>query len=137
MDIYETTYLITVNSQLAGQAFQDVLAVVFAIVITGYFVGPKLTKPMLWGMTAISASFVIPMIFMVNGIATRIVALGESLPMAQLEQLPYLVHFVQGFGVLPTAVAIAVTQFSLFAAYGGAIYFVFHSHKSGSVTAST
>ena len=137
MDIYEITYLITVNTQLGGQAFQDTLAAIFAIVLTGYFVGPRLTKPMLWGLTAISASFVIPMIFVVNGILQRIVALGESLPAAQLDQLPYLVHFVQGAGILPTVVATAAMPLSLAAAYGAAIYFVFHSHRNGSVTAQT
>ena len=135
MDIYETNYLITVNTQLGGQAFMDALAVIFAIIVTGYFAGPKLTKPMIWGMTAISASFVVPMIFAINGILTRIVALGESLPAAHLEELPYLVHFIQSTGVLPVGIVMAAMPFSLFAAYIAAIYFVFHSHKSGSVTA--
>ena len=120
MDIYETLYLITVTLQLGGQEFMDTLAVVFAIIITGYFAGPRMERPMIWGLTVISALFVGPMTMAVYGTIQRAVAMVDSLPSEQVEQLPYLANFVVMSGSPITA---GILPASLALAYVGAIYF--------------
>jgi hypothetical protein len=133
MDIYETLYLITVTGQLGGQEFMDTLAVIFAIIVTGYFAGPRLTRPMVWGLTAISALFVGPMIIILYNVLVRMTSMAKSLPLDQIEQLPYLADYTFLIG---PQVGMAILPASLAFAYAGAIYFVFHCHKKGSVTAA-
>jgi hypothetical protein len=136
MDIYETTYLMTVNSQLAGQAFMDALAVIFAIIVTGYFAGPRLTNAMFWGLTVVSASFIGPMIMIVRGVIERTIVLSQSLPMDQLEQFPYLQQFANIIDV-GDQVALLILTLSLVAGYAGAIYFVHHCRRQGTITAAS
>jgi hypothetical protein len=50
MDIYETIYMISETTQLLGNAFMDALSVIFALMVTGYLAGPKLTRGMIWGL---------------------------------------------------------------------------------------
>ena len=133
MDIYETLYLITVTAQLGGQEFMDTLAVIFAIIVTGYFAGPRLTRSMVWGLTAISAMFVGPMIIILYNTLIRMISMAKSLPHDQTEQLPYLADFAFLIG---PQLGMAILPVSLACAYAGAIYFVFHCHKKGSVTAA-
>ena len=79
MNTYETIYLITETLQLAGNAFMDTLSVIFALLVTGYLAGPKLTRPMIWGLVAISALFVVPMISVVQATFEKVAALAASL----------------------------------------------------------
>jgi hypothetical protein len=133
MSIYEHLYLITVSGQLAGQAYIDTVTVIFAIMVTGYFAGSRLNKTMLVTLIAISALFVVPMIGVVTDQLERIVSLSAAVPLDQADEMPFLVSFAttgaaeyigSGFLAVP-----------LFLAYIGAIAFVVHCQRRGTVTA--
>ena len=55
MTTYEIAYLMTETAGLAGQAFMDVVTIIFAIMVTGYVAGPRLSKGLIWAMVAVSA----------------------------------------------------------------------------------
>lgn len=133
MNTYETLYLINETVQLAGNAFMDTLSVIFALVVTGYVAGPKLTRRMLWGLVAISALFVVPMIGVVRTTFVKAAALTDSLPENQFAAMPYLEAFAardaaSDFG--PVMIVVSMTIL-----YAAAIYFIFHCHRKGTVTA--
>lgn len=135
MDIYETIYLISETTQLLGNAFMDTLSVIFALMVTGYLVGLKLTRSMVWGLITLSAIFVLPMILVVRDLLARADALGDSLPKGQFDTLPYLDTFVtSGAGFAFGGPALVI---SLGLAYVAAVYFVVHCHAKGIVAAGT
>jgi len=135
MDNYETIYLINETTQLAGNAFMDTLSVIFALMITGYVVGPKLSRLILIGLVAISALFVVPMIAVVQGTLARADALSNSLPRDQFEAYPYLEAFTVVDG--PESFAALMMVVSLSAVYAAAVFFIFHTHWKGTITANS
>ena len=134
MDTYETIYLITETLQLAGNAFMDTLSVIFALLVTGYLAGPKLTRPMIWGLVAISALFVVPMISVVQATFVKVAALSASLPKEQFETLPYLELYSNTGSISQYAGLLIVISLGML--YAASIYFVFHSHNRGAATTS-
>ena len=133
MNTYETIYLISETTQLMGNAFMDTLSVIFALMVTGYLVGAKLTRGMVWGLITLSAIFVLPMIFVVNDIWARSKALSSSLPADALEASPYLGSFLSAGGRAQLGGPALVV--SLVLAYAAAVYFIIHCHIKGTVVA--
>ena len=133
MDIYETIYMITATSQLLGQAYIDMITVIFAIMLVGYFVGPNLNKTMIFSIAGISALFVLPMLVNVVQTLFRIDALANSLTPEQVEALPYLTRFMipesmqffEGFPLIVVPLGLG---------YVAAIAFLVHCWRDGSVT---
>lgn len=139
MNTYETLDLITATVQVGGNAFMDTLSVIFALMITGYVAGPKLTRRMVWGMVMISALFVLPMIGVILGTFGRVRALGNSLPRDQFAAMPYLEAFADAGGPVVGSVELSalVMVVAMAALYAGAVFFVFHCHSKGTVTANS
>ena len=135
MNTYETLYLINETIQLGGNALMDTLSVIFALVVTGYVAGSKLTRSMLWGLAVLSALFVMPMIGVLITTFDRAIALADSLPRDQFEAMPYLAAFANPGAV--SEIAPSVAAVSLAVLYAGAIYFIFHCHSKGTVTAAS
>ena len=135
MDTFDTLYLMTENLQVGGNAFMDTLSVIFALMITGYVAGPKLSPRIIWGMVVISALFVIPMIGVILNTFSRVNALGKSLPKEQFEAQPYLEAFAASGG--PSDIAAPLIVVAMSALYGGAVFFVFHCRSKGTITAQS
>ena len=117
----------------------DTLSVIFALMITGYVAGPKLTRRMVWGMVFISALFVLPMINVIYTTFSRVNALTDSLPKDLIETLPYIEAFSLGgawdLGQVDLASLLSVISMAVL--YAAAIFFVFHCHGKGTVTAGS
>ena len=136
MNIYETVYMINVTNSLVGQMYMDTITVIFAVMITGYFVGSRLTKTMLYALLFASSAFVLMMLANLVQISDRAVSLADSLPADQFEALPYLVHFNVDNSVMGDF-AIALILLPLVLAHTAAVFFVLHCHKTDVVTAAS
>jgi len=129
MSPYEIAYLQTETAILVGQAFMDAVTIIFAITVTGYVVGPRLSKSLIWAMFAISAAFVVPIANMVFSLIGRAIDLGGALTTNQLEAMPFLATFANFTGPMGQELSRWMFVLSLLAAYTGAIYFVFYCRR--------